>query len=494
MQKITGKLKLIELTDIIVYSIQLVLSIVLVLLLKKILPEKYVVLIVCVFAFVWLILVGLSVILTRKSYKAENADKKRTLKNVKLAFQIVSIVMSVFLAAGCALTNEGLSTINNITNVSYQTQVVSVVVKNDSEHKRIAGLDGETVGIVEKLDFENTEKALKEIETVENTLLEPVYYASAGELAEALLDESVDAIMFNEAYRGLLEDVNADFTTKTKIIYQYQIQEELEIDTPDVNISYEPFNVYISGIDTYGPVSSVSRSDVNMVVTVNPKTKKILMTSIPRDYYVELASFGALDKLTHAGIYGVEESMKTLENLFGTEIDYYARVNFTSLVTMVDALGGITVDNPQEFESYHTHDLYPQGKIEMDGETALEFVRERYGLEGGDNDRVKNQQRVLAAMIDKAISPAIIKNYSSILSAVSDSVMTNMSSEDIQKLIQMQLNDMSPWTIEQISVTGTGSMSTNCYSSPGYELYVMEPNYESVQAAADKINSVESEQ
>lgn len=310
-------------------------------------------------------------------------------------------------------------------------------------------------------------------------------------MAEAVLDGSVDAVMFNEAYRGLIEDLNDDFTTKTRIIYQYEIQEELEMEIPLVDISYEPFNVYISGIDTYGPVSSVSRSDVNMIVTVNPKTKKILMTSIPRDYYVELASFGALDKLTHAGIYGVEESMMTLENLFGIDIDYYARVNFTSLVTMVDALGGVIVDNPQEFESYHTHELYPKGQIEMDGETALEFVRERYGLEGGDNDRVKNQQRVLAAMIDKAISPTIIKNYSSILNAVSDSVMTNMSSEDIQKLIQMQLNDMSLWTIEQISVVGTGSTSSTCYSSPGYELYVMEPNYSSVQMASDKVNNTE---
>lgn len=494
MRKMKGKSKWIDITDIIVYLIQFILSIVMIILLEKVLPLKYWKIVVGGLAFLWVLFIVISMILTRKSCKIENAKKRRKLKNKKLVLQIISIFFSMILAIGSALAREGLDTIANISNAAYQTQVVSVVVKNESSYEKIADLDAKTIGVVEKLDSENTEKALNEIENVEKVSIDAEYFASAGEVADALIVGEVDAVMFNEAYRGLIEDVNENFTSNTRIIYQYEIQEELEMKTPEIDISYEPFNVYISGIDTYGPVSSVSRSDVNMIVTVNPKTKKILMTSIPRDYYVELASFGALDKLTHAGIYGVEESMMTLENLFGIEIDYYARVNFTSLVTMVDALGGVTVDNPQEFESYHTHEFYPKGRIEMDGKTALEFVRERYGLEGGDNDRVKNQQRVLAAMIDKAISPAIIKNYSSILNAVSDSVMTNMSSEDIQKLIQMQLNDMSPWEIEQISVIGTGSKSTNCYSAPGYNLYVMEPNYESVQIASDKINKTENEQ
>lgn len=182
--------------------------------------------------------------------------------------------------------------------------------------------------------------------------------------------------------------------------------------------------------------------------------------------------------------------MATLENLFGIEIDYYARVNFTSLITIVDALGGSVVNNPEEFSSKYSQYHYPAGEITLHGEEALFFVRERYNLSGGDNDRVKNQQRVLAAMIDKAISPAIITNYSNILSAVSGSVMTNMSSEAIQDLIQMQLDDMSPWTMEQISVAGTGSTSSTCYSSVGSELYVMEPDYESVETAIEEIEKV----
>ena len=342
------------------------------------------------------------------------------------------------------------------------------------------------------MDETNIENALKEIETEAGVILSTEEYESLADLSDALTDGDVDAVLFNEAYRGIIEDYNISFTNDTAIIYQYEIVEELVIEEPEeeIEVAQESFNLFISGIDTYGPVSSVSRSDVNMIVTVNPNTKQILMTSIPRDYYVELASFGAYDKLTHAGIYGVQESMSTLEDLFGIEIPYYAKVNFTSLVTIIDALGGITVNNPVAFESYHGNIYFPEGEIYMDGETALIFVRERYNLPGGDNDRIKNQQRVLAAMIDKALSPAIITNYSSILNAVSDSVMTNMSSEDIQNLIQMQLADMSPWEIEQISVTGTGNSSSTCYSCYGSSVYVMEPEYSTVQAATNQINTV----
>ena len=197
-----------------------------------------------------------------------------------------------------------------------------------------------------------------------------------------------------------------------------------------------------------------------------------------------------MDKLTHAGIYGVEESMETLERVFDIEFDYYAKVNFTSLVTIVDALGGITVYNDQAFNSYRYNDYYPVGEIYMDGDKALEFVRARYALANGDNDRVKNQQKVLKAMIDKAISPAIITNFSSILNAVSGSVATSMDSKNIQELIQMQLNDMASWDIQQISVTGTGTTTTSCYSMPGSRVYVMEPDYSSVEAATAKINEI----
>lgn len=476
--------------DIVLMVIQVLLSIMACYFLEKLLPSKYwiVILLMLVFAFV-MILIAMKV--PKKEYgKHKNGKKKKNVK--RIAARIVSVILSILMAIGCMAANKGFSALNNITGGKYQTHIISLVVQVDSLYNELEDLDGKTVGIAAGLDTEKIAEAQDVIQNEKNVDIVVVESANILDMASALKEGEVDAVLFSEAYRGIIEDSDESFSDDTRVIYQYEIQEELQIEEVNKEVADEPFSVYISGIDTYGPVSTVSRSDVNMIVTVNPTTKKILMTSIPRDYYVPLASFGVKDKLTHAGIYGVEESMETLENLFGVEIDYYARVNFTSLINMVDALGGITVNNPQEFTSYHTHDYYPAGQINMDGDTALEFVRERYGLSGGDNDRVKNQQRVLTAMLEKAMSPAIITNYSSILDAVSGSFVTNMSSADIQKLIQMQLDDMASWDIEQIAVTGTGTKSTTCYSSPGSNLYVMEPNYDSVNEAAAKIEAVES--
>lgn len=247
--------------------------------------------------------------------------------------------------------------------------------------------------------------------------------------------------------------------------------------------------MYISGIDTYGPVSTVSRSDVNMIMTVNPKTKQILLTSIPRDYHVTLASFNARDKLTHSGIYGIEETMSTVENLLNIDLNYYMRVNFTSLITMVDAVGGINV-NVDQAVTVGGHTL-SVGSNYMDGETALAFSRERYSYADGDRHRVRNQQAVLTGLLNKLMSASMITNYNSILNSVSGAFETNMESGDLQKLIQMQIDDMSSWDIEQISLDGSGSTSTNCYSMPGYELYVMDPDQSTVTAAKQKIDAVE---
>lgn len=449
---------------------------------KSVLPVKY-----------WLIVLAVLILLACLSLLLMKKKHGRILPKKQVAFRLFSLLCSIVLAVGCLMADKGLDALRKISGGNYQTQVISVLVLDDSAYQYIDDLAGQTLGYITGLDEDNTQQVLDEIQKQKQVDLRTVSYETLFTLQAALMDGETEAILFNEAYRGFMEEINADFESQTRVIYQYHIQEEITKPTSQVAVTREPFSVYISGIDTYGPVSTVSRSDVNMIVTVNPSTKHILMTSIPRDYYVELASFGAYDKLTHAGVYGVEESLATLENLFDIEIDYYARVNFTSLVTMVDALGGITVNNPAAFVSYHTEEYYPAGEIEMDGETALEFARERYGLEGGDRDRVKNQQRVLEAMLKKMMSSTIITNYSSILDAVSGCFETSMSSSDIQALIQMQLNDMASWQIDQISVDGTGSSSTSCYSMPGWSLYVMEPDQATIDAAKAKIKEVETE-
>jgi len=234
------------------------------------------------------------------------------------------------------------------------------------------------------------------------------------------------------------------------------------------------------------------RSDVNIIMTVNPNTKQILLTTTPRDYYVTIpgVSGDARDKLTHAGIYGVDASMATLENLYGIDISYYARVNFTSLETIVDALGGVDVNSEVEFEAggYSFH----KGVNHMNGAQALAFSRERHSFAEGDNQRGKDQEAVLTAIIQKATSPAIIKSANEILATVSDCVETNMTSDEMAKFINMQLNDGASWNIESQVASGRGDTQA-CYSSGSQLLYVMWPDEAVVANVSDKMQKVLTE-
>ncbi len=476
-----------QLSDKLILGIQFLATIVFLFLIQKILPFKFWIVITLALVLINIILFLKLFSLAGKARGKKTSGIKNPYASKKRRVKIISMIISLILVVTSLAAGKGLGVLGNIAGEKYQTHLINILVKADSPYEKINDLDGKSVGV---MPSKETSNALKELEKEGKMTVKVEEYSSALQLAEALLHDAVDAVLLNEAYRGLIEDTYGTFSTDTRILYEYEETEILERTDTEINVTKDSFNVFISGIDTYGKVSTVSRSDVNMIVTVNPKTKQILMTSIPRDYYVELASFGSMDKLTHAGIYGVEESMATLEKEFGITIHYYAKVNFSSLVKIVDALGGINVYNDQSFTSYHTHDYYPKGEIYMDGETALEFVRERYGLANGDHDRVKNQQKVLKAMINKAISPAIITNFGAILDAVSGSVATSLESKDIQSLLQMQLNDMATWDIQQVSVNGTGTTSTNCYSMPGLRTYVMKPDYDTVNAAVAKINEV----
>lgn len=475
-QNQTNKKRKLHIFDIALISIQFILSIFLAYLAKKVLPMKYWLIVVGIFLVLWLLVFFIL------------KNKKNSVKQMWL--RIVSLVLSILIAIGSVAAYKGVSVLNNITGGKYQTQVISVVVLKESSYKKIKDLEGKKLGYVSAIDTENVNKALDNIGSKEKTSLTKENYSDLDHLQKALSNNECEAIIFNEAYRGIIEEFDSDFSSQTRVIYQYEIQETLTKNTSTVNVTKDSFNVYISGIDTYGSVSTVSRSDVNMIMTVNPKTKQILLTSIPRDYHVTLASFNARDKLTHSGIYGIEETMSTVENLLDIDLNYYMRVNFTSLITMVDAVGGINVDVDQAV-NVGGYSL-SVGNNYMDGETALAFSRERYSYADGDRHRVRNQQAVLTGLLNKLMSSSIITNYSSILNSVSGAFETNMESGDLQKLIQMQIDDMSSWTIEQISLDGSGATSTNCYSMPGYELYVMEPDLSTVNAAKQKIDAVEN--
>ena len=291
---------------------------------------------------------------------------------------------------------------------------------------------------------------------------------------------------------AMINESDEDFNDEYRIIYDFSIDVKTEDITKEVDITEDPFSIYISGIDTYGRVSSVSRSDVNMIITVNPKTHKILITSIPRDYYVTLAGKNAKDKLTHAGIYGIETSVATLEDLLDIPINYYVKVNFTSLIDIVDALGGVNVYSKYSFTSKDGY-YYNQGYNNVDGKKALSFVRERKAFSEGDRTRVENQAAMIEALINKAISPSIIMNYTSLLNALNDSFITNLDTNSITEFIKMQIDKMPSWEIENISLNGTDG-SDYTYSYGGTKLYVMYPDNETVINAQNKINALLKEE
>ena len=260
-------------------------------------------------------------------------------------------------------------------------------------------------------------------------------------------------------------------------------------------ITKEPFVIYLSGVDTRGELTENARSDVNILAAVNPVTKRVALVNTPRDYYVDLAGTSSKDKLTHAGLYGVETSMETLGNLYSVNVDHYIRINFAGFISIIDALGGVDVYSDQAFTSvgspgYYDPTTFVEGWNHLDGKSALAFARERHAFASGDIQRGINQMKVIDAMLNKIKSPALLMGFSKIMDAASDCFVTSFSQDQISALVRMQLSDFAEWDIESYTVTGTSSSSTKCYSAKGQKLYVMKPDDSSVSKAREMLASV----
>lgn len=399
---------------------------------------------------------------------------------------VLSIILSILQAIGIVYMLKADKLMADVGGANYKTDNMIVVVKKDNPASNLMDASMYRFGTQTAVDQENTQTMLDNINKALGREVKVEQYGTVQELANALLEGRVDAAVYNQALDGLITDSIEDYSEQVRVLYQYGIETELEQETADVE---EPFNVYISGIDVSGPVATNSRSDVNIIMTVNPNTKKILLTTTPRDYYVQIPDISGeqRDKLTHAGIYGVDASMRTLEQLYGIDISYYARVNFSSLVKIVDTLDGVDVDSDFEFDAQGYH--FQKGMNHLDGKQALAFSRERYSFEDGDNQRGKDQEKVLTAILNKAMSPAILSNASALIADVSDSVQTNMTQEEMAKFIKMQLNDGASWTIESQAASGNGDTQA-CYSSGDQPLYVMWPDEAVVQSISAKMNEI----
>lgn len=408
-----------------------------------------------------------------------------------IAGKLYSIFMSAVMVMGIFYLFKTYGLLDAITGggIKIDKMVVAVLAEDPAETIQDAASYNFGVQYVQQGD--TVQKTVDAVNEELGSSIVQTEYSSVQEQAAALQDGQVQAMIYNEAYNDLIEEQFPDFSSRIKVIYTHTIISKMDNTAENIHVDRECFTVYVSGIDVYGPIETNSRSDVNIILVVNPVTHQILQVTTPRDYYVEIPgiSEGQRDKLTHAGIYGVDVSMATLEALYGIDLDFYARVNFTSVVDIVNALGGIDVYSEQEFT---TNDgMYVQaGMNHFDGEEALAFSRERYHVDGGDFQRGKNQQAVITAMIQKAASPAILMGASGIMSGVSGNVDTNMSQKQIQTLIRSQLNSGADWNIVSMAAEGTGD-EQYCYSSPGSLLYVAWPQEESISEIKAAMEAVQ---
>lgn len=420
--------------------------------------------------------------------------------------KIICIIFTVAISLGSCLGGYYLSKtgglLSNITNVAkHSKNTVSVIVKQSSDMKNKNDLAGHSVGTLANINTQGSKKILKELNK-SGIQMEKREYGSLTEMLESFYNGEVDSIVINESSRSQITDIDAykDFDNNTRVVYQtsYKVENTDKANAVS-NITTTPFNVLISGSDTRGGYDANGRSDVIMVATVNPKTGTILLTSVPRDFYVETAcdaadgcQQGALDKITHTGIHGTNTTKRTVEKLLGIEINYTFKVGFDTVTDIVDAVGGIDVNVEPGYECsnfLHAPGLSVHAGVNhLNGEQALGYARERYAYSEGDRQRTKNQQQVLMGIVDKVTSPAIVTNYAQIMDSMANTFSTTMSNDEISSLIKYQLNKNPKWKMEQYMVNGTGD--TLMCAELGDAAYVMVPDQSTVTTAKNKINAV----
>lgn len=416
------------------------------------------------------------------AFKKEESSKGLVV--LAILFIITSIGEGIFYS----YANKSIQTVNKINEqADINNSQMSFVVLKDSDIDSLEEAADYEIAISEDFDGDNSQKAIDEYKNKFDNKLNTVNLGNYLASAQSLIDGQSQVILLNEGYRQLIEESIQGFSDKTRVLESVVVKgkEVKEKQRKKVGAKY-PFNVYISGIDTYGSLSKLSRSDVNLVVSVNPGQRKVLITTIPRDTYLPLGGDeDKYDKLTHAGLFGVDTSIKSLENLLDIEIDYYGRVNFTTVTQLVDVIGGITVENPVAFDAGKYN--FPQGNVDMDGAMALAYSRERYSLAEGDFDRGKNQTRVMTGIIKKMLRPEILLNFNQISEIALQSVNTDMPYAKMIQLVNYQIEDSRDWSIETQALEGSGASGLPSYLMPNADLYMMKPNEDSIKEVKEKI-------
>lgn len=415
-----------------------------------------------------------------------------------IIMSIISIAISAGLLYGLDVLTSVEKAIDEITlDEKEEPQIITemvIVVLNDSEIHQISDLSEFIIGYVNDIDYEYADKLMGEIDQTIGGTANYISFSTKAGLAEALYAKTVDAIILNKAYISMMEEMAGyeDFTTRTKTVYTKEIVEYIElVEKKESNL--ETFVVYISGLDMFGHIGVRTRSDVNILAVVNTKTRHIQLIHTPRDYYIpHLVSNGQPDKLAHAALYGVDASIYALENLYGIQIDYYVKMNFSGFEGIIDALGGIDVYSEFDF-TVEPIKHYVVGMNHLTGLEALAFARERKSFPTGDIQRGKHQMEVIRATINKMTSAEMLSKYSAVLEKFSWCIETDMSSDNIYTLVREQLATTKAWTFDSYTVIGYNANS-DTFSSPGYITYVMEPNMNSVESAKKLIEQVLAEE
>lgn len=413
----------------------------------------------------------------------------------------VALCMCVGLAYGNYFIYKTDDTFDVVTSLAdSKATMTSIVVLKSSSIKNEKDLKGKTIGTILDMDKVATKRMLKDLDS-DNIKYKTKDYSTLDDMMEAFYAGEVDAICLNEKYRDILHESEAyfNFQTDSRVVHQnvhYTKVEKNDNPSDPVNdISKDAFTVLVSGNDSYGTLQdSNTRSDANLLLTVNPKTGTILMTSIPRDYYVELVCpeddpelacpEGSSDKLTHSGLMGVKSTEETIEKALGIKINYNVRINFSSVVNLVDALDGIDLDikKGEEVDIFYVNSQpgLSVGKHHVDGETALAFARERHAYLDGDNQRVRNQQKVFKAIFKRIVSPKMITNYGKFMDALAVAFDTNLSGDEISNFVKYELNNMPDWKIESYAIV----------AEPDYQFCYQSQSYASVVQQNDIMNEV----
>lgn len=450
-----------------------------VLLFSGLLPWKYLMSAIGVLLCVWLFF---SIAL-----KAKEGGRKPA----KTFFSFIAFLLSILFFISSFVIIDVLSQIFGVFSKGNETDTISIVVLADSGIENLNELKKATFGVISlSLTEESNAYAINQLTDKLGKSFSTQIYDDEEDFADALYDSEVSALILSENHRSLISETDADFENKTKVIYTIKRYVKTESSDPVADVTSDPFIVYISGLDTYGSISATSRSDLNMIAVVNPATKNILLVGIPRDYYVGIEGTNMKDKLTHTGIYGIDCTLSAVENLLDIDINYYVKLNFTSAVSVIDALGGIDVYSEYSFYSADL-DYTVQADVynHMNGEQALMFARERYSLPEGDKDRVKNQMKVIEAVFDKMMTPSALINYKKILTSITDGIETDLSPREMLGLIRMQLGDMADWKISTISLNGESAYKTT-YTFRNTTAYVMVPYEDSIEAAQRAIDDI----